>query len=66
MDNHGHGTHVSGTIAATGNNALGVIGVAPHAKIMALKGLDAAGSGSTEDLSNAILYAADKGASVIN
>ena len=66
MDNHGHGTHVSGTIAALGNNGLGVIGVAPHAKIMALKGLDVNGSGSTEDLSNAIIYAADKGASVIN
>jgi len=66
MDNHGHGTHVSGTIAAMGNNGLGVIGVAPHAKIMAVKGLDANGSGSIEDLSNAIIYAADKGASVIN
>ncbi len=66
MDNHGHGTHVSGTIAAVGNNSLGVIGVAPHAKIMGLKGLDASGSGSIEDLSNAIIYAADKGASVIN
>ena len=66
MDNHGHGTHVSGTIAATGNNGLGIIGVAPQAKIMALKGLDAYGSGTIEDLSNAIIYAADKGASVIN
>lgn len=66
MDNFGHGTHVSGTIAATGNNGLGIIGVAPHAKIMALKALDAYGSGSIEDLANAILYAADKGASVIN
>lgn len=66
MDNHGHGTHVSGTIAAMGNNGLGVIGVAPHAKMMAVKGLDANGNGSTEDLSNAIIYAADQGASVIN
>ena len=66
MDNHGHGTHVSGTIGAIGNNELGVIGVAPHARIMAVKGLDANGSGSIEDLSSAIIYAADKGASVIN
>ncbi len=66
MDDHGHGTHVSGTIAAMGNNGLGVIGVAPHAKIMAVKGADVNGSGSIEDLSNAIIYAADKGASVIN
>lgn len=66
MDNHGHGTHVSGTIAASGNNGLGIVGVAPGAKIMAVKGLDANGNGSTEDLCNAILYAADRGASVIN
>jgi subtilisin family serine protease len=66
MDDFGHGTHVSGTIAATSNNGLGITGVAPHAKIMALKGLDANGSGSTDDLSNAIIYAADHGAAVIN
>jgi subtilisin family serine protease len=66
MDDHGHGTHVSGTIAAMGNNGLGVVGVAPHAKIVLVKGLDAFGSGSTEDLANAIIYAADNGASVIN
>jgi subtilisin family serine protease len=66
MDDFGHGTHVSGTIAATGNNGLGIIGIAPHAKIMALKALDSYGSGSIEDLSNAIIYAADQGASVIN
>jgi subtilisin family serine protease len=66
MDDFGHGTHVSGTIAATGNNGLGIIGVAPRAKIMALKGLGAYGSGSIEDLSKAIIYAADNGASVIN
>jgi subtilisin family serine protease len=66
MDNHGHGTHVSGTIAAVGNNGLGVVGVAPGAKVLAVKGLDASGSGSTEDLANAIIYAADRGAAVIN
>jgi subtilisin family serine protease len=66
MDDHGHGTHVAGTIAAVGDNGLGIIGVAPKAKIMALKGLNANGSGSVEDLSNAIVYAADHGASMIN
>jgi subtilisin family serine protease len=66
MDDHGHGTHVSGTIAAIANNGLGVVGVAPRAKIMAVKGLDGSGLGSTENLSSAIIYAADRGAAVIN
>lgn len=65
-DNHGHGTHVAGTIAAVANNGIGVAGVAPRARVMALKGLDANGSGSIEDLSRAIVYAADQGAGVIN
>lgn len=66
MDDNGHGTHVSGTIAAVANNNLGIVGVAPQAKIMALKGFDAYGYGVDSDLSNAILYAADNGARVIN
>ncbi|MGK7946560.1 MAG: S8 family serine peptidase, partial [Microcystaceae cyanobacterium] len=37
MDGHSHGTHVAGTIAATGNNQIGVVGVNPYAEIMALK-----------------------------
>lgn len=65
-DNHGHGTHVSGTIAAVANNGLGVVGVAPRARVMPLKGLDVNGNGTIEDLSRAIVYAADNGAQVIN
>ena len=34
-DDHGHGTHVAGTIAAVGNDAFGVVGVAPEARVMA-------------------------------
>lgn len=37
IGNHGHGTHVSGIIAATVNNALGGAGIAPNVKIMAIK-----------------------------
>ena len=66
MEKFGHGTHVSGTIAAIGNNSLGVIGVAPKAKIMPLKGLDDTGHGSISALANAIVYAAEHGAKVIN
>ena len=65
-DVHGHGTHVAGTIAAEGNNATGVVGVAFRARIMALRGLDDTGSGGDAQLANAIVYAADEGADVIN
>ena len=66
MDDHGHGTHVAGTIAAVGNNSVGIIGVAPNAKIIPVKALDATGSGDFATLANALMYAADSGASVIN
>jgi len=67
MDDNGHGTHVSGTIAAKGNNdCIGIAGVAPNATIMALKGLGVDGSGTTSNLAEAIIYAVDKGAKVLN
>ena len=65
-DGHGHGTHVSGTVAATGNNGVGLIGVAHGAKIMPLKALRDDGSGSAYNIALAINYAADNQADVIN
>ncbi|HSY54647.1 MAG TPA: S8 family serine peptidase, partial [Opitutaceae bacterium] len=65
-DREGHGTHVAGTIAAVGNNGIGVIGVAWQAKIMIVKGLDDTGTGLDSTLAEAIVYAADEGADVIN
>ena len=65
MDDVGHGTHVAGTAAAVGNNAQGVVGVAYQSKIMALKALNSNG-GTSENLAKAIIYAATKGADVIN
>ncbi|HEY0705832.1 MAG TPA: S8 family peptidase [Polyangia bacterium] len=65
-DDHGHGTHVAGTIAQATNNKLGVAGVAFGAKIMPLKVLSAQGSGSMGAIAQAIRYAADHGAQVIN
>ncbi len=65
-DGHGHGTHVSGTIAAIGDNAVGIVGVAPLAKIMPVKGLSDEGGGTSFGLIQAIKYAVDNGADVIN
>jgi subtilisin family serine protease len=66
IDHFGHGTHVAGTIAAIGNNGIGVIGIAWHAQVMAVKGLDDSGSGNDMTLGPAIIYAANNGADVIN
>jgi subtilisin family serine protease len=66
IDHAGHGTHVAGTIAAVGNNGMGVIGVAWHAQVMAVKALDDQGNGLDSTLGPAILYAANNGADVIN
>ncbi len=46
MDDQGHGTHTAGTIAAVGNNGVGVVGVGWNTKILACKFLDADGSGT--------------------
>jgi len=66
MDDHGHGTHVSGIIAAVKNNNKGIAGVAPKAKILPIKGLSKNGSGSTSTIAKAVYYAADIGAQIIN
>jgi thermitase len=65
-DAYGHGTHVSGIAGANTNNATGVAGVSWGSKLMNLRVLDAAGSGSTADMNAAIIRAADNGAKVIN
>jgi len=65
-DDHGHGTHVTGTIAQATHNGVGVAGIARSVKIMPLKVLSASGSGSVAGIADAIRYAADEGAKVIN
>lgn len=57
MDDHRHGTHVAGTIAGVGNNATGVSGVNWTSSIMALKFLNASGSGATSGAVSAVNYA---------
>ena len=64
-DDHGHGTHVAGIIAAAANG-VGNTGVAPGASLLAVKVLDASGSGSYSAVGSGISYAASKGARVIN
>jgi len=66
MDDNSHGTHVSGTIGALGNNGVGVIGVCPVVRIMPLKFLDAFGSGDIANAVKAINFAAANGAHIIN
>lgn len=53
-----HGTHVSGTIAARGDNLIGVAGSAYSARVMPLRALGADGGGSTYDVDQAVRYAA--------
>lgn len=62
VDDNGHGTHVSGTIAAIGNNGIGVVGVCWSARILPLKFLDEYGYGSTSDAVRAVEYATKMGA----
>ncbi len=66
MDDHGHGTHVAGTVGAVGNNGIGVVGVAWNVKMMALKFLNSSGSGNLSDAVEAIDYARVNGAKIIN
>ena len=65
-DDHGHGTHVAGTIAQNTNNAYGVAGVAHRSSIMPLKVLDYTGNGFGDDIVEAIYHAVSNGADVIN
>ena len=66
FDDAGHGTHVSGTIAAEGNNGVGVTGVNWNAQIMGLKFLDEFGSGDTFGAIQAVEYATLMGADLTN
>ena len=57
MDDHGHGTHVAGTIGASGNDGVGVVGVNWTTQLMAIKLLDASGSGTVAGAIDAIRFA---------
>jgi serine protease len=65
-DDHGHGTHVAGTIAQTTNNGMGAAGLAFCATLMPIKVLSKQGFGSTANVAEGIRFAADNGAQIIN
>jgi subtilisin family serine protease len=66
QDDNGHGTHVAGIAAASGNNGIGVAGVSWGARIMPVKVLNAGGNGSFADVAAGITWSADHGTQVIN
>ena len=61
-----HGTHVAGTVAARGDNGIGVAGVAWKGTIMPVRVLNAAGSGTNANIADGFTYAAENGATVVN
>jgi hypothetical protein len=65
-DRYGHGTAVTGVIAAAGNDGRGMIGLAFGAQVMIVRALNTYGQGVASELAAAILYAAESGADVIN
>ena len=65
IDDNSHGTHCAGSIAAE-NNGTGMVGVAPEAKIMPVKVLNAQGQGNVQNIVNGIVWSADNGADIIS
>ena len=66
LDERGHGTHVAGIAGAIKGNGIGIVGVAPKAKILPVRVLNENGEGDIANGAEAIRYAADHGADVIN
>lgn len=67
MDDQMHGSHCAGTVAAKGNNTVGIAGVAwKGAKLMALKFLDGTGGGRTSDAVKSMNYAVAMGAQILS
>jgi len=65
-DDHGHGTHAAGIIAAAADNGVGSAGVCPNCSIMAVKVLTENNVGTWGDVIEGIMYAVDNGARILN
>jgi serine protease len=66
MDYNGHGTNVASIIGAVGNNGIGITGVDPNVQIMALKFTDNSGNGTDAHAIEAIYFAVNHGAKILN
>lgn len=66
LDDHGHGTHVAGTIGAITNNGIGISSTSWGAKILAIKACDNNGDCVTSNVVRGVSYALEKGAKIIN
>ncbi|MBI1914781.1 MAG: S8 family serine peptidase [Planctomycetes bacterium] len=66
LDDNNHGTHVSGILGASGNNAVGVVGVDWDVQLMAVKFLNSSGTGSLSAAIDALNYAVSHGAVISN
>lgn len=65
-DDHGHGTHIAGIIAANVNNGIGSAGICPGCSILPVKVLDSGNVGTWANVAAGIVYAVDQGAKIIN
>ncbi|MCK5407347.1 MAG: S8 family serine peptidase, partial [Candidatus Krumholzibacteria bacterium] len=66
FDDAGHGTHVSGTVGAVGNNGIGVVGVSWNVRIMPVKFLSSSGGGTTADAIESVEYTTMMGVDLTN
>jgi len=66
FDDHGHGTHCAGVIAAVTDNQLDIAGLCWNARIMAVKFMGSHGEGTTADVISAIYYAVANGADILS
>lgn len=66
QDDNGHGTHVAGIIAAEIDNNCAIAGVAPKSRVMSVKAFDDTGGGEESGIIDAIIYATNNGADVLN
>jgi hypothetical protein len=66
VDENKHGTAVAGVIGAKENNSIGVAGIAPGCRMVALRAFDASGNAEDDDVASAIIYAADNNVKILN